>query len=106
MTNRIRVTLHVILVVTEFLINPDAELYGREISRRTGLLPGTLYPILARLVTAEWLAVRDEEGDPAELNRPLRRYYRLTDDGVPAARATLARSRMQVSVAAPRDQSS
>jgi DNA-binding PadR family transcriptional regulator len=101
----IRVTLQVILVVKEFLIDPDAELFGREIMGRIAMLPGTLYPILTRLVAAEWLTVRTEEGDPAELNRPVRQYYRLTDDGATAARAILARSRIQVSVTS-QDQSS
>jgi DNA-binding PadR family transcriptional regulator len=54
-------------------------LHGYELSRRTGLKPGTLYPILERLALRGLLEGRWE---PSPLNkRPARHAYRLTDAG-------------------------
>jgi PadR family transcriptional regulator PadR len=66
------------------------EAYGLEISRRTGLKSGTLYPILDRLEDAGWVESRWEESEPSRNGRPRRRFYRLTSAGAHEARATLA----------------
>ena len=52
--------------------------------KETGLLSGTLYPLLMRmseqgLVEAEWR-------EPAQLGRPARHVYRITPAGVAVAR--------------------
>src|SRR6266702_8224295 len=91
-------SVQLIAVLAMFLVDPDAELYGAEITEHIGLLPGTVYPILARLLAAEWLAVRDEEGDPVLIGRPLRRYYRLTHGGIKAARAALNQAQIRLSL--------
>ncbi len=68
------------------------EAWGFEISRSTGLAAGTLYPILARLVAAGWVADRWEDPEVGRgVGRPPRRYYRLTTRG--RARATHASGR-------------
>ena len=54
-------------------------LHGYELSRRTGLKPGTLYPILERLASRGLLEGRWEPS-PLE-RRPARHVYRLTDVG-------------------------
>ena len=59
--------------------------YGYELMKQTGLLSGTLYPLLMRmtdrgLVDAEWR-------DPAQPGRPARHAYRLTAAGLALARA-------------------
>lgn len=77
-----RITHPTALVMSAFLENPDAELYGFEISSLTGLQPGTMYPILKRQTARGRLAERLETGDARESGRPLRRYYRLTAEGV------------------------
>src|ERR1700730_2117500 len=51
---------------------------GAEIGRDTKLASGTLYPILMRLERARWLQSHWEDGDPSELGRPRRRFYRIT----------------------------
>ncbi|MGH8879134.1 MAG: PadR family transcriptional regulator, partial [Stackebrandtia sp.] len=56
----------------------------------TGLPSGTLYPILVRLERAGWVATAWEDVDASAAGRPARRYYRLTADGVTAARAELS----------------
>lgn len=86
-----RMTLQTQVVLHALLADPDKELYGLEIADRTGLLPGTTYPILVRLEQAGWLKSRWEEIDPHDEQRPRRRYYRLTSDGAAFARQALAR---------------
>jgi PadR family transcriptional regulator PadR len=59
--------------------------HGYDLMKETGLLSGTLYPLLMRmtdqgLVEAEWR-------EPEQLGRPARHVYRLTAAGVALARA-------------------
>jgi len=67
---------------------PQAWRHGYDLMKETGLLSGTLYPLLMRmgdqgLVEAEWLA-------PTRPGRPPRHAYRLTGAGIELAR-TIAR---------------
>ena len=60
--------------------------HGYDLMKETGLLSGTLYPLLMRmteqgLVEAEWR-------EPEQLGRPARHVYRLTAAGVTLAQAT------------------
>jgi PadR family transcriptional regulator, regulatory protein PadR len=60
--------------------------HGYDMMKQTGLLSGTLYPMLMRmtdqgLVEAEWR-------EPAQPGRPARHAYRLTAAGLTLARAT------------------
>src|SRR4051794_18233064 len=80
------------LVLEALLTDPQRELYGLEIGEAAGLRSGTVHPILARLEGYGWLASRWEGIDPSTEGRPARRYYRLTADGVQAARAALSRA--------------
>jgi PadR family transcriptional regulator len=59
--------------------------YGYDLSRRTELKSGTLYPILMRLTEREWLETKWEFD--AASGRP-RHLYRLTAEGRRRARAT------------------
>jgi PadR family transcriptional regulator, regulatory protein PadR len=59
--------------------------HGYDLMKETGLLSGTLYPLLMRmteqgLVEAEWRA-------PEQPGRPARHAYRLTAEGAAFARA-------------------
>ncbi|MBR7834170.1 helix-turn-helix transcriptional regulator [Actinospica durhamensis] len=80
------------LDVLEALMGPDDQLYGLKIAQQAGRKTGVVYPVLARLedagwVTSEWeLDTRGERG-------PRRRFYRLSPDGLGAARAALAERR-------------
>jgi PadR family transcriptional regulator, regulatory protein PadR len=87
-----RLTLQVQLTLRAMLDEPARELYGLELVEATGLPPGTMYPIMARLETAGWVTSRWEEAGPEAMGRPRRRYYRLTEGGVVEARAALASS--------------
>jgi len=62
------------------------ELSGAELAELSKLSSGTLYPILHRLEGAGWLDSRWEKGNPAILNRPRRRYYRITAEGAKKVR--------------------
>lgn len=63
---------------------------GAEIARATGLASGTLYPLLFRLERTGWVWSEWEEVIPAEIRRPRRRLYRLTEVGGSATRDVLS----------------
>jgi PadR family transcriptional regulator PadR len=59
--------------------------HGYDLMKETGIMSGTLYPLLMRmsdqgLVEAEWR-------EPAQLGRPARHVYRITAPGIAVARA-------------------
>ena len=85
-----RLTLQVQVTLRALLAEPDQELYGLELVDATGLPPGTIYPIMARLEEAGWVSSRWEEIDQHLEGRPRRRYYRLSSEGVEQARSALA----------------
>ncbi|MGJ5050349.1 PadR family transcriptional regulator [Bradyrhizobium oligotrophicum] len=68
-------------VLSTFVEAGHVELSGADISERTGMLSGTLYPILIRFRDAGWLKDRWEDDKPIELGRPKKRFYRLTPTG-------------------------
>jgi PadR family transcriptional regulator, regulatory protein PadR len=82
-----QLTIQTIKVLGAFSSQPEAGLSGAEIGRATGLLSGTLYPILMRLEQAGWLESKWEEDEPHKLGRPRRRLYRITGLGVKSVRA-------------------
>lgn len=73
--------------------------HGYDLMRETGLLSGTLYPLLMRmtdqgLVEAEWR-------EPAQPGRPARHAYRLTAAGAALARAADGNERVTGFKASP-----
>jgi DNA-binding PadR family transcriptional regulator len=78
-----------VAVVRFFLEDPEAEHYATEITKLLDSANGTIIPLLSRLLEAGWLSERWEEGNKAELQRPLRRYFRLTANGRREAEAYL-----------------
>jgi DNA-binding PadR family transcriptional regulator len=68
--------------------DPAAWQHGYLLAKQTGLRSGTLYPILIRLAERGLVEACWEEGQPA--GRPRRHLYRLSPDGLAAARAALA----------------
>jgi PadR family transcriptional regulator len=79
------------LGVLRFLLEaPSRHRSGAEIGRATKTGSGTLYPLLARLEAAGWLASEWEAIDPHQAGRPRRRLYRLTGEGQRNAHAALA----------------
>jgi DNA-binding PadR family transcriptional regulator len=84
-----RITLPTAAVLRQMLTDPTADYYGFKLAEATGFPSGTIYPILARLEASGWLSSYWEQGDPAEMERPRRRMYRLTGAGAHAARDAL-----------------
>lgn len=66
-----------------------SEFSGAQIAHSTKLASGTLYPILLRLEEAGWAESQWESGDPRDLGRPRRRFYKVTGIGASRARAAL-----------------
>jgi PadR family transcriptional regulator, regulatory protein PadR len=99
MGNEPRITTSVIKVVAALFTDLDAERYGLDLMRETGLASGTLYPILVRLEHAGWVDAHWEDIDPVVEGRPSRRYYRLTAKGATEGRHELALLRQQLNPA-------
>jgi DNA-binding PadR family transcriptional regulator len=55
--------------------------YGFDIMEKTGLPSGTVYPVLRRLEQSGMIHSKWESGEAQELQRPQRRYYKLTRAG-------------------------
>jgi PadR family transcriptional regulator, regulatory protein PadR len=77
-------------VLRVLVADPAAPRYGYDLMKAARLPSGTLYPMLARLqqeglVDSQWEDERPDAG-----GRPPRKYYRLTAEGVRAARLELA----------------
>jgi len=99
MANDVRVTAGVAKVLAAFLEDPAADRYGLDLMKVTDMPSGTLYPILARLREAGWVRAEWEQPDP-DTSRPARRYYRLTPEGVVAARTGVAELYQKLGIAA------
>ncbi len=74
-------------VLASLLERPEEPHYGLEIAKEAGLATGTIYPILARLERMRWVTSEWEDIDESQAARRRRRYYRLTGEGMAAARA-------------------
>ena len=72
------------LLLETLLEDPLTWRHGYEISKATGLKPGTLYPLLMRLADLQYLA--SEWKQPEQQGRPPRHVYRLTGSGIELAR--------------------
>ena len=69
--------------------------YGFDVMDATGLLDGTVYPILRRLedkgvLKGHWESEKEARAD----RRPPRRYYQLTPEGIECVGLALKRSPM------------
>lgn len=84
-----RMTTQMLAVLSVLVGDPAAEWYGLELTKLAGLKPGTIYPILDRLLKLGWLERRWEQIDPVAEGRPRRRLYRLTGMGASSARWAL-----------------
>jgi DNA-binding PadR family transcriptional regulator len=82
-------TTQTLAVLSVLVGDPAADWYGLELTKLAGLKPGTIYPILDRLLKLGWLERRWETIDPVAEGRPRRRLYRLTGVGASSARWAL-----------------
>src|SRR5260370_33033969 len=89
-------------IVKVFLEDPDQPRYGFELMKLTGMASGSLYPMLARLEAAGWLARGRADIDPRAAGRPARTNYMITRAAASTARVQLAALSDQVPPPAPR----
>ena len=88
MADRPRFSAQTLSVLSALEADPAAWLHGYLLAKQTGLASGTLYPILIRLADRQLIEARWEDEQSA--GRPRRHLYRLTGDGLIAARMALA----------------
>jgi hypothetical protein len=86
----IRITLQMYVILATLLSDPERERWGFELAGLTGQLPGTIYPILARLSEAGLVLDRREDMAPG-MDRPQRRYWRLNSTQLDVVRAIVAK---------------
>jgi DNA-binding PadR family transcriptional regulator len=89
MAKDIRLSRPTLDLLGALLESPSSWQYGYDLSRRTALKSGTLYPILMRLAERGWLEAKWEFDEAS--GRP-RHVYRLTGDGRRRARAVAQQS--------------
>ena len=88
-------------VIKPFVEDPLKPWYGAELMRHTGQASGYLYPALAKFEKNGWLTSGREDIDPRIAGRPPRRFYRITDAGLAAARTQLATLSQRYALPAP-----
>ncbi len=76
---------HASLKVLRFLLQQTDECSGADVSRSVHVGSGTLYPILDRFESAEWIRRRWEDVEPGTAGRPARHLMALTLKGRAAA---------------------
>jgi PadR family transcriptional regulator, regulatory protein PadR len=90
MVDKVRMSGPTLKLLKLMLENPKEGISGAEISKKTKLGSGTMYPLLQRLEIAKWIEGEWESVDPSEVGRPKRRLYKLTRSGQSAALKELA----------------
>jgi PadR family transcriptional regulator PadR len=75
----VRRTDLLIRVAVALMTEPRGRHYGLGLARETGDLPGSVYPLLRRMLDEGWLVDGWESDVPSD--RPPRRYYELTAVG-------------------------
>lgn len=84
-----RLTQQSLRILKVFVEDAVREFAGADIIKTTGLLSGTVYPILLRFEQLGLLEARWEDVKMSSLRRPRRRIYRLTAQGASVARSAL-----------------
>jgi len=90
MSHRSGFSAQTLAVLADLCATPSQWRHGYGIAKDTGLKSGTLYPVLIRLADRGLVEARWEDEQPA--GRPRRHLYRLTPEGLAAARAALAQA--------------
>lgn len=88
-----KATHSLVQVSTALMDDPQGRHWGYDLSRRSGVRSGVLYPILHRMLEEEWLADGWEDATEVKEGRPARRYYVLTEQGISHLGAILERVR-------------
>ena len=78
------------------MTDPTGRHWGYELSKRSGVRSGVLYPTLGRMLAEGWLSDGWEERSQITGKRPPRRFYELTDEGKIELGALLKEARRDV----------
>lgn len=81
MPKEIMFTLQTFRVMGIFCKRPEKEFFGSDISMKTNLPSGTIYPLLGRLEAAGFVKSVWEKGSAKDLKRPLKHFYTITEKG-------------------------
>jgi PadR family transcriptional regulator, regulatory protein PadR len=76
-----RRTKALVEVAVAMMEDPDAQLWGYRLMKRSGVRSGVMYPILDRMLDEGWVTDGWEDVDSAERRHLRRRYYQLTEKG-------------------------
>jgi PadR family transcriptional regulator PadR len=88
----VRKTHATVQVAIALLESPSGRHWGYDLSKKSGVRSGTLYPMLTVMLDRGWLT--DGWEDPQSIEgRPPRRYYEITDLGRAQLGALLADAR-------------
>jgi len=87
----VRRTHALVQVALALMADSSARHWGYELSKRSGVRSGVMYPLLNRMLGQGWLADGwEDQGQVGRTKRPPRRYYELTDVGKVALGALIA----------------
>jgi len=85
-----RRTYALVQVAIALMADPSGRHWGYELSKRSGVRPGVMYPLLQRMLDEGWLADGwEEQAQAGRAKRPPRRYYKLTEAGMAALGAEI-----------------
>jgi PadR family transcriptional regulator PadR len=77
-----KITHSLVQVTLALMDDPEGRHWGYDLSTRSGVRSGVLYPILHRMLGEGWLTDGWEDASQIKEGRPPRRYYELTAEGI------------------------
>ena len=88
-----RITHALVQVAAALMSDASGRQWGYDLSRRSGVRSGVMYPILQRMLNDGWLVDGwEDQAAAGREKRPPRRYYELTDPGKAALVAMIAQA--------------
>jgi PadR family transcriptional regulator PadR len=89
-----RRTYALVMVALALMADSTGQHWGYELSKRSGVRSGVMYPILQRMLDEGWLDDGwEDQPRVGRAKRPPRRYYELTEEGKTALGAVIAEAR-------------
>jgi len=89
-----RRTHALVQVALALMADASGQHWGYDLSKRSGVRSGVMYPILQRMLDEGWLDDGWEDHvRVGQAKRPPRRYYQLTDEGKVALGALISEAR-------------
>jgi PadR family transcriptional regulator, regulatory protein PadR len=90
----VKKTYALVMVALALMAEPADRHWGYELSKRSGVRSGVMYPILQRMLDEGWLDDGwEDQPRVGRAKRPPRRYYELTEEGKAALGAVIADAR-------------